>query len=120
MTVPDYGSTPQVGKRRALHLLRSMSPEERRRLLRTIGQQNPQLRAALEEELVLFEDLVLLSDDELAQLVLRVWRHDPNLWAIALRQSSQALRNKVFRTMSASMRDRTGVPIGDDATSSPL
>jgi flagellar motor switch protein FliG len=90
------------GIKGALKVLESLDPESRERILSTISEKDPVLAEELTNRLVTLEDLRYLTVKMLVDLTREINLSDLGL---ALRASSDELKNFILSNVSSSMND---------------
>lgn len=86
------GGLPSV-----LEMLELLDEPARAKLIKNITEKDPQLAAKLQEQLFTFESLADLRDQDLQALVREVQQ---DLLALALRNASERLKERLFKNMT--------------------
>ena len=79
-------------------LLNRMDPVTGKEILETVEQENPQLALEIRNLMFTFEDLVTVPEQSIRELLSQM---DKKTLALALRGSSEELKNHIFRAMSS-------------------
>lgn len=82
-------------------MLNAMEESHRERLIKNLEEKDPELLRKIRKEMFVFEDLKLLTDQEF-QILFR--DSEMELWLLALRRSSSAMKAKVMSNISTVTR----------------
>ena len=93
--------TRKKGIQAVADMLNAMEESHRERLIKNLEEKDPELLRKIRKEMFVFEDLKLLTDQEF-QILFR--DSEMELWLLALRRSSSAMKAKVMSNISTVTR----------------
>ncbi len=86
------------GLRIAAELLAALEPEHRRKLMGAVATRDPEIARKLGERILLFDDLIRLTDSEF-KILLKEIPHSKLI--LALRRATPVLQEKIYANMTA-------------------
>ena len=89
---------PKIGIRAAAEMLAGLDPESRSRLFKNMLKQDPALAKKILREMFSFDDLATLDSSSIQALLREIPSH---LLVVALRGVSDAIKNVLFKNMTA-------------------
>jgi len=94
----SFATEAYGGVRAVAELFNRMDRSSGRVVLEKIENENPQLAASIRDLMFVFDDILLIDDTGIAEILKRA---DKKTLTIALKGTSEELRNQFFRNMSA-------------------